>query len=110
ISWSFAKQNSELSGAAGQPFAIEGHKIKVAGDHADCGVYFVSAANPAQRVKVTGHLADNTASRIVGIIPALAAGQWRVEVVTRYSGGTQTMLKTPRALAGKSVLTVPQPA
>jgi hypothetical protein len=41
----------------------------------------------------------------VGIIPSLAAGQRRVEAVTRYSGGTQTMLKTPRALPGKSVLT-----
>jgi hypothetical protein len=90
----------------GGMFAIEGHKIKVAGDKPDCGVYFVSATDATQRVKVAGHLADNTASRIVGIIPALAAGQWRVEVVTQYSGGTQTMLKTPRTLEGKSLLTV----
>jgi hypothetical protein len=90
----------------GGMFAIEGHKIKIAGESPDCGVYFVSATNATQRVKVTGHLADNTASRIVGMTPALAAGQWRVEVVTQYSGGTQTALKAPRTLEGKNVLTV----
>ncbi|MDR0600222.1 MAG: DUF4469 domain-containing protein [Treponema sp.] len=106
ISWSFAKQNSELSGAAGQPFAIEGHKIKAAGESPDCGVYFISAANPSQRVKVAGHLADNTASRIVGIIPALAAGQWRAEVVTQFTGSGSTALKNPRTISGAAVLTV----
>jgi hypothetical protein len=90
----------------GGMFALAGHKIKVAGDKPECGVYFVDSTNPAQKIKVAGHLADNTASRIVGIIPALAAGQWRAEVVTQYSGGTQTMLKTPRTLEGKSLLTV----
>ncbi|MDR2517295.1 MAG: DUF4469 domain-containing protein, partial [Spirochaetaceae bacterium] len=68
--------------------ALAGHKIKIAGDHADCGVYFVNAASPAQRIQVTGHLADNTASRIVGIVPALAAGQWRAEVVTQWTHGS----------------------
>jgi hypothetical protein len=94
----------------GGMFALAGHKIKVAGDSADCGVYFApegaSAAGPSQKVKVTGHLADNTASRIVGIIPALGAGQWRVQVVTQATGSTQAFLKTPRTLEGKSVLTV----
>jgi hypothetical protein len=35
-------------------FALAGHKIKIAGEHADCGVYFVNAAAPSQRVKVNG--------------------------------------------------------
>jgi hypothetical protein len=90
----------------GGMFALDGHKIKVTGDNAGCGVYFVDAANSAQRVKVSGHLADNTASRIVGIIPALAAGQWRVEVVTQYTGNANTALKNPRTLAGAVALTV----
>jgi hypothetical protein len=38
----------------GGMFALDGHKIKIAGDHADCGVYFVNAASPAQRIQVTG--------------------------------------------------------
>ena len=89
----------------GGMFALAGHKIKIAGDHGDCGVYFVDTANPAQKVKVAGHLADNTASRIVGIIPALAAGQWQVEVVTQFSG-SGTLLKTPRTARLGAELTV----
>jgi hypothetical protein len=89
----------------GGMFAIDGHKIKIAGDLADCGVYFVNTAAPAQRVQVTGHLADNTASRIVGMIPALTAGQWHVEVVTQFSG-SGTPLKTPRTARLAAVLTV----
>jgi hypothetical protein len=90
----------------GGMFAIEGHKIKIAGDNPECGVYFVDAANPAQRVKVTGHLADNTASRIVGIIPALAAGQWRAEAVTQYNGSGGSFLKNPRTAVSAAVCTV----
>jgi hypothetical protein len=69
------------------------------------GVYFVNVADAAQRVKVAGHLAENTASKIIGIIPALAAGQWRVEVVTQFSSGSFS-LKEPRTIAFAPVLTV----
>ena len=79
----------------GGMFALEGHKIKVAGDHADCGVYFINAANPAERVRVAGHLAENTAGKIIGMIPALAAGTYRVAVTTQYTVGG-TPLKEPR--------------
>ena len=90
----------------GGMFALAGHKIKIAGDHADCGVFFVNAAAPSQRVQVAGHLADNTASRIVGIVPALPAGQWQVEAVTQYSGSGSASLKNPRALRLAPPLTV----
>jgi hypothetical protein len=79
----------------GGMFALAGHKIKIAGDNPECGVYFVNAEKATQRVKVSGHLADNTASRIVGIIPALAAGSYRVAVTTQYTVGG-TALKEPR--------------
>jgi hypothetical protein len=78
-------------------FIIEGHKIKAAGDHAECGVYFTDAANSAVREKVTGNLAENTAGKIIGKIPALGAGKWKIEVVTQYSGGG-TLLKEPRTI------------
>jgi hypothetical protein len=65
-------------------------------------VYFVSAA-PALRVKVTGNLAENTSTKIIGMIPALAAGQWRVEAVTQYAGGTP--LKEPRVIHSEQELT-----
>ena len=59
----------------------------MAGESAECGVYFVNATGAAQRVKVEGRLADNTSRRIAGMIPALAAGQWQVEVITQFASG-----------------------
>jgi hypothetical protein len=95
----------------GGMFALAGHKIKVAGEDAACGVYFApegagAGAGPAQKVKVTGHFAENTAGKIIGIVPALGAGQWRVEIVTQFSGSGSTTLKTPRTLRGAAILTV----
>jgi hypothetical protein len=89
----------------GGMFVLAGHKIKMAGTHADCGVYFVDAANPAQREKVTGNLAENTAGKIIGKIPALAAGKWKIEVVTQYGGGSN-LLKESRTIGFTHELTV----
>jgi hypothetical protein len=90
----------------GGMFSMIGHKLKVAGTDPSCGVYFLAAANPSQRVPVSGHLAENAPGKIIGIIPALAAGQWKVEVVTQYSGATNNPLKNPRTIAGAAVFTV----
>jgi hypothetical protein len=89
----------------GGMFSLAGHKIKIAGDNADCGVYFADAANSAQRVKVAGRLAENTPGKIIGIVPALGAGQWRVVLVTQYSTGSN-LLKAPRTIEFASFLTV----
>jgi hypothetical protein len=35
---------------------------------------------------VAGHLAENTASKIIGMVPALVAGTWKVEIKTQYTG------------------------
>jgi hypothetical protein len=90
----------------GGMFSIAGHKIKVVGDDPEVGVYFVSEADTTRRVKVSGHLAENTASKLIGVIPALSAGKWKVEVKTQFaSGGTR--LKEPRIIEFKGELTVP---
>jgi hypothetical protein len=93
----------------GGQFSVSGHKIKVAGDKPEVGVYFVSAADPAQRVKVAGHLAENAASRVIGIIPALTSGAWKLEIVTQYSSGS-FFLKDARVIESSLVLTVPEAA
>ncbi|MDR1249411.1 MAG: DUF4469 domain-containing protein [Treponema sp.] len=93
----------------GGQFSISGHKIKVDGDKPEVGVYFVSAADPSVRVKVAGHLAENTASKLIGIIPALTPGAWKPEIVTQFSSGS-SFLKEPRAIESSLVLTVPEPA
>jgi hypothetical protein len=91
----------------GGMFSVSGHKIKVEGDKPEVGVYFVSAADPAQRLKVAGHLAENTASKLIGIIPAgLAAGAYTLEVITQYTHGG-VFLKEPRTIVFAAQLTVP---
>jgi hypothetical protein len=89
----------------GGQFSISGHKLKVAGDNPEVGVSFVPEADPAGRVKVSGHLAENTASKLIGIIPSLSAGKWKLEIKTQYSGGSG-FLKEPRTLSFHGVLTV----
>jgi hypothetical protein len=88
-------------------FIIAGHKIKVAGTHADCGVYFVDAVNAASvnREKVSGNLAENSAGKIIGKIPNIAPGKWKVQIITQYTGGS-FMLKTPRTIELAHELTV----
>ena len=90
----------------GGMFAISGHKLKVTGDNAGVGVYFIPEANPEGRVKVSGHLAENTSVKLIGVIPPeLTAGAWQVEVVTQFSGGSNP-LKEPRTISFGSPLTV----
>jgi hypothetical protein len=91
----------------GEQFSIAGHKIKVAGDDPEVGVYFVSAADPARRFKAAGHLAENTASRVIGIIPALSPGLYKLEIITQYSSGS-FFLKEPRTVVLQPELAVAQ--
>jgi len=89
-------------------FKIEGRKMKVTGagaggTGADCGVWFVSKANPKQRYKVERALAENTSAMLIGLVPPLPAGTYSIEIVTRYSiGGID--LKEPKTI--KSGFTV----
>jgi hypothetical protein len=81
-------------------FNITGGKIKVVEDD------FISAADAAQRMKVSGNPAENTASKLIGITPALGAGNWTVEAKAQYNGSSST-LKSPWAIASAFTLTVP---
>jgi hypothetical protein len=89
----------------GGMFSVAGHKIKIAGEAAETGVYFIPAAGAGAAVKVGGHLAENTASKVIGVIPALEAGKWKLEIRTQYSGGS-SLLKEPRSVEFKGELTV----
>jgi len=109
-----------VSGAANQTvtpggfFNIDGRRIKVIGPGGaaepgpDCGVWFLKDAGgaPAQsphRYKVTRALSVNTCSHVIGMVPALPAGEYGVEIVTCYAaGGNQ--LKSPKTI--KSGFTV----
>jgi hypothetical protein len=93
----------------GGQFSIAGHKIKVMGDDAEVGVYFVSTTDSDVRVKADARLAENLTSKLIGIIPALGAGTWKVEIKTQYSGSSNTTLKKPRVIESPFVLTAPSP-
>ncbi|MDR2792166.1 MAG: DUF4469 domain-containing protein [Treponema sp.] len=89
-------------------FSIAGRKIKIAGDDPEIGVYFVSAEDATHRVKVEGHLGGNTASKVLGVLPALSAGAWKAEIRTQFSGSGSGGLKKPRVIESAAILTVPE--
>ncbi|MDR0411211.1 MAG: DUF4469 domain-containing protein, partial [Treponema sp.] len=88
----------------GGMFNIAGHRIKIAGDKPEIGISFVSVSEPDKRVKVNSHLAENTSNKLIGIIPALDPGVWKVEIVTQFTTGG-TFLKEPRVLESGIELT-----
>jgi hypothetical protein len=89
-------------------FIMTGHKIRISGDRPEVGVYFVSPTDPSNRVKASRRLAENTPSKLIGAVPVLEAGVWRVEVVTQYTTSS-ALLKEPRVLTLPHDLTVLPP-
>lgn len=92
----------------GRNLKIAGQRLKVVGDDpAVVGVWFVSAANEAQRTKVDSRdLVDNNPSLITIIAPALAPGDYYLEVVTQFSTGN-AITKEPRNYRFEVSLNVP---
>jgi hypothetical protein len=93
---------------------ITGHKIKIDGEGPEIGVWFAGLADPAQpggpapggsRVKVTENLGLNRPNEVMALVPALAPGKYRLEIVTRYTNGT-ILLKEPRVIRAEPELTV----
>jgi hypothetical protein len=81
-----------------------GNKIKVEGGNPACGVWFVNQADQS-RTPITEHLGNNRSNELLGLIPPLTAGIYKMEVVTQFSNGT-TLLKEPRVIHAEPVLTV----
>ena len=85
---------------------ISGSKIKIAGDNEANGVYFINQETE-ERVKVdASDIVTNNPSELIVVIPELAAGTYKVEVVTRYSSSNGVLLKEPRNTVLDRVLTV----
>lgn len=83
---------------------IKGYKLKIAGDNPDVGVFFVNQATQ-DRIKVdVPNIVINNPSDLIVFIPALAAGSYRLEVVSQFSGAI--LLKEPRTAVFDRVLTV----
>jgi hypothetical protein len=82
---------------------ILGHKIKIEGSDPAVGVWFVNQAGGV-RTKVSENLGLNRSSEVIVLVPVLAAGTYKVEIVTHYSHGT--LLKEPRTIKADMALIV----
>lgn len=85
---------------------IDGSRIKVAGDEAVVGVFFVSE-DASKTVKVTRRLTRNDPSCIIARVPHLADGNYILRIVTQFTQGSQ-LLKEARILEYKRLLTIGQ--
>ena len=84
---------------------VSGGKIKIAGDNEQNGVYFVNTQTN-ERVKVDAtDIVNNNPSELLVVIPALAAGEYKLELATQFSGSS-TPLKEPRNATLEKILTV----
>lgn len=99
-------ENSVIT--ANRALRISGSKLRIAGDAATVGIYFVSAADPETRIKVpAGHLTRNMPKTLEFFVPdALVSGTaYWVELVSQYASGS-ALLKEPRAVRSPVTLTV----
>jgi hypothetical protein len=80
---------------------LAGINIKIAGDKPENGLYFVSESGSETKA-VT--VITNKPSQLIALIPALAAGVYRVKVVTQYGSGKD--LKEPKTTLYPKILTV----
>ncbi|MDR0313732.1 MAG: DUF4469 domain-containing protein [Treponema sp.] len=87
----------------GDLFCISGNKIMIAGDHPDCGIFFVPVEDPSKEVRVK-RIAENNPSRLVGIAPATRFLQNKIIIRTQYTGSKAVLLRVPHAIESSFVL------
>jgi hypothetical protein len=83
---------------------IAGRKIKVAGNNAVNGIYFVNQTTD-ERIRVdNSDLALNNPSEVIVRTPYLTAGTYRLEIITQYS--PSVLLKGSKMAVFDKLLTV----
>jgi hypothetical protein len=99
-----ATGNVDGTVTAGDDIIIDGIKIKIVPeDDETCGVFFVDTAGTEYRV--THRYTQNTPKRVIARVPAeLAAGDYTLKIVTRFSANTQ--LKESRTITYNLTLNV----
>jgi hypothetical protein len=93
--------NSTLT--PGRDVKLSGSKLKIAGTEADVGLYFVPDTGDPIKVD-SSDLVINNPSEVIAVIPALAAGTYRVRIITQYTSGKY--LKVPHTFTFDKELTV----
>ncbi|MDR1896687.1 MAG: DUF4469 domain-containing protein [Prevotellaceae bacterium] len=89
----------------GRNLKIFGEKIKVVGDEAITGIWFINQNDGTRTQVETSDIVTNRASEVIVVIPALTAGEYKIELKTCYSGGS-TPTKTSHESTFHKVLTV----
>ena len=88
---------------ASEDIMIAGNNIKITGDEAVVGVFFV--AGDGTTTKVTRRLTQNDPSKVIARVPALADGSYTLRIVTQFSQSSTT-LKEARTLEYPTKLVV----
>jgi hypothetical protein len=92
----------------GNNLRVNGREIKLAGEHTDVGIYFVSqdAGSFGTRIKVEpSAIVVNNPSELIFINPWFNEMTYHLEVVTQFSG-TARLLNEPRSIVLERLLTV----
>jgi hypothetical protein len=87
-----------------RPLIISGYKIKIAGNNAANGIYFVNQATEERTRVDVSDIVTNNPSELIIVIPPLAAGTYLLEVTTQYA--VSLLLKEPRTAMFDKTLTV----
>ena len=87
----------------GNVLQIEGNKLKVAGETAEVGVWFINTQDET-RTQVA-QIITNEPKKLMIMIPKLTKGTYELEVITLYSSGGN-LLKKPRIADFEHILTV----
>jgi hypothetical protein len=85
----------------GNQFSIHGNKIKIAGDDPSVGVYFINTEDNSE-TKIT-RIAENTSSKIIGIITEVPGNSFKLVIKTQYSNSS-VLLKSPRIITSSFTL------
>ncbi len=98
------KENSTIT--INRSLKIFGQRLRVSGDNALVGVWFITADESAIRTRVADRdVVDNNPSQLTVTVPALAVGDYYIEVVTQSTAG-QTLIKEPRSYQYGLALTI----
>ncbi|WP_059370412.1 DNA-binding domain-containing protein [Treponema endosymbiont of Eucomonympha sp.] len=88
----------------GKDAKLSGVKLRIAGEDASVGLYFVPADGEPVKVDASD-LVVNNPGEIIAVIPALDAGTYRTRIITQFGSGGKN-LKTPHSFTYSKDLTV----
>lgn len=88
----------------GRNLKITGKQLKLAGDDAANGIFFINAETQARTVVDANDIIINKALQLIILVPDLPSGQYYLELISQYS--RSGLLKTPVSTISPMVMTV----